>query len=330
MSTSTHDSKRDSTQTAESRFIEPLHIHTILVPIDLSEESYRALEFALPLAKRFRASVHIVHVYEGARQLSSIATSPVLFSEVEMERRLCQQVERRSGTRPHLDDCHIRTGKPFQEIIACSNELKADLIVIATHGQSGFRHLTLGSTTEKIIRHASCPVLVVREATRGPIKIGTEDIVLQKILVPVDFSERARTGAHYASRFATEVGADLLLIHVVQPPDYVAVGGLSGPNYWPPLIETTRLEAENKLDAMVNFLPLVGISAETQVEVGVPIEKLEEATARPDVDMVITSTHGDSGLRHAILGSIAEQLVRIAKCPVLVVPSHSRPMPTRK
>lgn len=297
----------------------------MLVPIDLSEESYRALEFALPLAKRFGATVHVVHVYEGAHQFSSIATSPVLWSDVEIARRLAEKVQRISGTRPLTKDCHIRSGKPFQEITATAQELNADLIVIATHGHSGFKHLTLGSTTEKIIRHAKCPVLVVREATRGPIKTAAEGIVLEKILVPVDFSDCAREGARYASVFAPRVGADLLLMHVLRPPDYMAVEGTFAGLDGPQLDRTALLEAEDKLDEMVNFLPLVGISAETQVEVGTPIDKLAEATARPDVDMVITSTHGYTGVRHALLGSVAEQLVRRANCPVLVVPSHCRP-----
>jgi len=298
----------------------------MLVPIDLSEESYRALEFALPLAKHFGATVHVVHVYEGAHQFSSIATSPVLWSDVKIAQRLAEKVQRFSGTRPPTKDCHIRSGKPFQEITATAQELNADLIVIATHGHSGFKHLTLGSTTEKIIRHAKCPVLVVREATRGPIRTAAEGIVLEKILVPVDFSDCAKEGAKYASVFATRVGADLLLMHVVHPPDIMAVEGtIAGPD-GPQLVETALLEAEDKLDEMVNFLPLVGISAETQVEVGTPIDKLAEATARPDVDMVITSTHGYTALRHALLGSVAEQLVRRASCPVLVVPSHRRPV----
>jgi nucleotide-binding universal stress UspA family protein len=324
---STSASSKTSNQPTESFFEDPLRIRTILVTIDLSEESYRALEFALPLAKHFDAAVHVVHAYEGAHQFSSVATSPVLWSDVEIARRLAEQVQRRSGARPRTEDCHVRTGKPFQEIIATAQELKADLIIIATHGHSGFRHLTLGSTTEKIIRHAPCPVLVVREATRGPIKTAAEGIVLEKILVPVDFSECANEGAKYASVFATRVGADLLLMHVVHPPDYMAVEGTMADPDWPQFVETARLDAEDKLDEIVNFLPLVGISAETQVAVGAPVNVLTEATAQPDVDMVIISTHGYTGLRHALLGSTAEQLVRLAHCPVLVVPSHCRQVP---
>jgi nucleotide-binding universal stress UspA family protein len=91
--------------------------------------------------------------------------------------------------------------------------VKADLIVIASHGHTGFKYLALGSTAEKTVRHAPCPVLVVREAARGPIKTASEGIILEKILVPVDFSECAKEGARYASVFGTRVGADLLLIN---------------------------------------------------------------------------------------------------------------------
>ena len=331
MSTSTDEQLAASTSGTPSNlptasFVEDsLRIQTILVPIDLSEESYRALEFALPLAQRFGAAVHVVHVYEGARQLSSIATAPVLWRDEEIAWRLADQVRRRFGARPRTENCHIRLGKPFQEIISTAGEIKADLIVIATHGQGGWKHLVLGSTAEQAIRHSPCPVLVVREATRGPIKTAMEGIVLERILVPVDFSECSKEGARYASAFATEVGADLLVMHVTHPADYTALDPNRIPPEWAELVKTARLAAEDELDELVNFLPLVGISADTQVAVGTPLEKLVEASARPDIDMVITSTHGYTGLRHVLLGSTAEQLVRLARCPVLVVPSHCRP-----
>lgn len=332
MSTNTEEppsiapSRETSNQPTASFFADPLRIRTILVPIDLSEESYRALEFAVPLAQRFGAVVHVVHIYEGARQLSSMATAPVLWSDAELARQLTRQVQRRCGAHLRTEDCHIRLGKPFQEIVATAKELQADLIIIASHGHTGFKHLTLGSTAEKAVRHAPCPVLVVREAARGPVKTASEGIILEKILVPVDFSECAKEGAKYASVFATRVGADLLLMNVAHPPNYTAADPTIVPPEWTELVETARLAAENELDEMVNFLPLIGISAYTEVAVGTPIEKLVEATGRPDIDMVITSTHGYSGLRHVLLGSTAEQLVRLARCPVLVVPSHSRQM----
>lgn len=321
------EARQDSPQTTASFFEDPLQLRTMLVPLDLSTDSLRALSLALPLARRFDARIHVLHVDEGVHQFGSTAPSPVLWSEVEAKRRLADEVELSFGFRPQGEDCHLRVGKPSQEIVAAASELKADLIVIATHRRSGFKHLLLGSTTEKIIRHATCPVLVVREATRGPIKTAAEGVALQKILVPVDFSDCAKEGARYASVFAIGVGANLLLMHIVQPPDYMVVEGTAADPNWPQLIETAVLKAEDKLDEMVNFLPLVGISAETQAEVGEPVEKLIAASARPDIDMVITSTHGFSALRHALLGSVAESLARRAGCPVLIVPSHPRPGP---
>ena len=325
-SSSTVPRSTASTLPTASFFEESLRIQTILVSLDLSEESYRALEFAVPLARRFGAAIHVVHVYQGARQLSAIATAPVLFPDYELARRLAGEVERRAGARCTAGNCHIRLGKPFEEIIATAREVNADLIVIASHGHGGFKHLALGSTAEKTVSRAPCPVLVVREGTRGAIKSAQEGIILEKILVPVDFSECAKEGARYASAFASKVGADLLVMNVTQVPDFTAAdpNNFRPPEGWE-LIERARLDAEDKLDELVNFLPLVGISAETEAAVGTPIDKLVEATARPDIGLLITSTHGYTGLRHALLGSTAEKLVRLAHCPVLVVPSRPRP-----
>lgn len=316
--------EQTSNRPTASFFVDPLRLTTIVVPLDFSGESLRALDFGLPLARRFGARVHLVHVYEGAHQFSTVATSPVLWSEAEAKRHLADEVELAFGTRPRRDDCHLRIGKPHQEIIATAEEVDADLIVISTHGHSGLKQLTLGSTTEKIICQARCPVLVVREPTRGPIKTAAEGIVLQKILVPVDFSDCAREGARYASVFATAVGADLLLLHVVHSPYYMVATGAPADPDWPQLLETAVFQADRQLDEMTNFLPLIGISCHTEIEVGSPVERLTRASARPEVDMIITSTHGYTGMRHALLGSVAEQLVRSARCPVLVVPSHLR------
>ena len=104
-------------------------------------------------------------------------------------------------------------------------------------------------------------------------------------------------------------------MHVVQVPELIeSVMSQS-------VLETARLQAEDKMNQLRDSVALAGISAETEVEEGVTVENLVEATKRADVDMVITSTHGYGGLRHAVLGSTAEQLIRLAHCPVLVVPN---------
>ena len=315
----------ESSRPSTSFFKDPLRLTSIVAPLDLSAESLRALDFALPLARRFGARLHYLHVYEGANQFATIATSPLLWPEAEARRHLADEVELNFGTRPPKEDCHLRIGNPAREIVATAEQLNADLIVMAAHGKGGLRHLLLGSTAEKIIRSANCPILIVREASRGPVQTSHEGIVLQKILVPVDFSDCALEGARYASVFATAVGADLLLMHVVRPHSHQVTESKGMPQHWTKELKESVLDAEDKLDVLVNFLPLIGIRAETAVEVGVPAEQLTLASARAGIDLVILSTHGYSGLRHALLGSVAEELSREAGCPVLVLPSHLRP-----
>ena len=299
----------------QSFFEDPLAIQTILVATDLSEDSFCAGEAAVLLAKRFEAKVHLTYVY------SSQAFEFV--APLDMPGRLQAEARRRLSLSLSLNECHVRVGRPFEEIIATAQENKAGLIVLGTKGASGLPHMLLGSTAEKVVRHANCPVLVTRAGARKPSKANGE-IVLEKILVPVDFSECAREGARYASVFATRVGADLELLHIITPPLYLAGEGGFSETESTNLIQAQLLDAEDKLDELVNFLPLVNISAETRVGVGPGAECIVAQTRRDDIDMVVTSTHGRTGLRRALLGSVAEQLVRTAHCPVLVVPSHRR------
>ncbi len=307
----------------------------MLVAVDFSEESFRALEFALVLAKRFDSSVQLLFVYQGKPPFSASEGKPELFldpavelfSEREIGERLKDEVKRRFSIDLRARDCHFRIGRPVPEICATAQKLNADLIVLATRGRTGIKHLMSGSTAEKVVGHANCPILVVREGARTPTKADAERVALRRILVPVDFSGCAREGARYASAFAERVGADLLLTHVIQPPDYVALERASEGPEPSPLVATARREAKEKMEELVHFLSRAGVTVEAKIEVGQPIEILSEATRRSDVDMVITSTHGHNALRHALIGSTAEQLVRLAHCPVLVVPSHRRPLP---
>lgn len=308
----------------QSFFEDPLHLRTILVPVDFSDTSLRALEFAAPLAQRFGAAIHLVYVFDGHHQFTGISNAHFLLSDTQIVLLLKKEVQRKYPFSLGEENCHVRCGKAFQEIADVAHEIKADLVVMTTHGYGGWKHLTLGSTAERVVQHADCPVLVVRDGTRAPIKNAQEGIVLEKILVPVDFSECAQEGAKYASVFATGVGASLLLAHIIHPPDYTGAGGYAGGVDWAPLSDRTLAEAEDFLDELVNSLPLTNIAAETTVEFGVPIYNLVDLTERSDIDLVITSTHGFTGLRHALIGSTAEYLVRCAHCPVLVVPSHRR------
>lgn len=138
---------------------------------------------------------------------------------------------------------------------------------------------------------------------------------LKRILVPVDFSEVSEKALKYAARFADQFGSKVMLLHVIQPMVYPADFG-----YPPTMVDTLdqalRQRIEEKLTALANF---GGTSMDTLIRVGQPYLEITTAAQELNIELIIITTHGRTGLKHALLGSTAERVVRHAPCPVLTV-----------
>jgi len=141
-------------------------IRSLLVPIDFSPESKRALEYAVPLAKSFGGKLTLVHVVEPVATPDFAQTFPLLAADDKLmaaARDELDRVVRRFGGKSKLfEKTLVRFGRAFHEITEVARTRKADLIVITTHGYTGLKHAFLGSTAERVVRHAPCAVLVVR------------------------------------------------------------------------------------------------------------------------------------------------------------------------
>lgn len=139
--------------------VEPIFaLRRILVPLDFSDCSRKALQYAIPLARQFKAEITLIHVaqsYPMAAELGDLEQQDV--REAEKELKSIQ-----STVRVPVKTV-VRTGAPHKEIVHAATELGMDMIVLATHGRTGLAHALLGSTAEKIVRLAGCPVLIVRE-----------------------------------------------------------------------------------------------------------------------------------------------------------------------
>jgi universal stress protein A len=144
-------------------------LRSILVPIDFSEPSKKALSYALGIAKRNGAKITLLHVIEPIAVYPDAAYPVMMGADLGPTaakgafRKLCREeaVDARL-----IRSTVIRRGTPHQEITGAARELETDLIIIATNGYTGLAHILLGSTTERVVRHAPCPVLVVREKGR--------------------------------------------------------------------------------------------------------------------------------------------------------------------
>ena len=141
----------------------------ILVPIDFSEHSKKALEYAVPFARQFGASLELLYVVEPTIYPADFSFGQVGFPNVEEELRtrgyheLEGLITKTIGGRVKAR-ASVRTGKAFFEIDQFAQEQGIGLIIIATHGHTGIEHVLFGSTAEKVIRHAPCPVLVIPAA----------------------------------------------------------------------------------------------------------------------------------------------------------------------
>jgi len=147
--------------------------------------------------------------------------------------------------------------------------------------------------------------------------------LIRSILVPVDFSECSLTGLTYAIRFAKEVGARIIVIHVTDLGPVMMTTG-SGEYHLPAYPEAARRRCADAMQAFLKRVDFDGVPVDTSAVAGYCPAAIYEAAEKQGADLIIISTHGRTGLRHALLGSVAEGTVRHAGCPVLVVPSFMR------
>jgi nucleotide-binding universal stress UspA family protein len=147
-------------------------IKKILVPIDFSDYSKSALKYAVNLCKNFNAEMILIYVVEPVIYPPDFSMGQIAIPSVntEWDERAKQELDKLAKEEIHSGvsvKTFIKTGKPFVEIIETASELDVDLIIIATHGRTGIEHILFGSTAEKVVRKAPCPVLTIREPIKG-------------------------------------------------------------------------------------------------------------------------------------------------------------------
>ena len=146
--------------------VSSLKLKRIVVPTDFSQASLKAIKYAVRFAENSGATIYLVNVFERPALSGDFQSFPLVLPERELE-KVCKETLL-SVAATEIEELipvevAVRTGKAFREIVNFARETDADLIVIATHGRSGIKHMLLGSTAELVVRHAPCPVFVVRE-----------------------------------------------------------------------------------------------------------------------------------------------------------------------
>jgi nucleotide-binding universal stress UspA family protein len=303
-------------------------IHTILFPTDMSSYAQAAFPFACALAHDCGARLIVLHVMP-----------PPLYQE-QIEARYHPE-EYYAGPEDALRSIHapaenvrvehvLKEGNATKLIVEAAEEFKAGLIVIATHGRSGLRHLLFGSVAEKVLLQAPCPVLCIKtpfpeakemSPKEEPVKATAPapkklpPLALKTIVCPVDFSACSDNAFQLACNLAKEQGARVIVVHVTSVPDLAYTGyGIPAGNL---AREDYLAEARQNLGKI--HAPDKGLALERRLEDGDPGGEVVRVATETGADLIVMGTHGHKGVAHVLMGSVADKVVRKAPCPVLTL-----------
>ena len=297
-----------------------LAIKKILFPTDFSECAEHAFSHAAELAAFFNAEVHVFHT--RVRPMSYYPALKHLLEEAEKQHITENEEELQVIKAPVGDQIIVISAETtghaaYEEIIAYSNAQDIDLIVMGTHGHSGPKRLFIGSTTERVVRLAKCPVLTLRSDadSHNPVQ-------LNHILVPIDFSDFSGDAIKYAAELARSNDAKITLLHVVEEAVLPSVYGVEPVSVFQ--VENL-LESNTKMMARWKKAYLDGVpNVDTKVIVGHAAISITEFAEENNNDLIVIPTHGLTGLKRFFMGSVAEHVVRNAQCAVLTVKPHGK------
>ena len=294
-------------------------LRRILVPTDFSGKAAQALRYAAPLARRLGGKISLLHVLEWPVVPATLGAAMTDENKIaEAAWRKLDELAQATVPPELLDRILVRTGRAYQDITEAARGLRTDLIVMATQGRTGLKRALLGSTAERVVRHAACPVLTVRSnagAKSPSIKSRSLARRINRILVPVDFSPRAKAAVRFALDLARTMKARIALLHIVPPLP------INSAKY---RLEVQQCDAEAKLQARRNLKALAalvpkGIKTEELLRQDVPHRGITDAAREWRSDLIVLPTRGRTGVEYIVLGSTAERVVRHAQCPVLTL-----------
>jgi nucleotide-binding universal stress UspA family protein len=301
-----------------------LEIRQILFPTDFSRCAEEAFEHALLWARDWGAKLHLLHArVHGDDDVEDPANH--FPDPEELRRRLSEtsrvELERLKDSRI-VGDVTIELAQPrgiapAPVILEYAEDHDIDLIVLGTHGRRGLRQLVLGSVATEVVRRSPCPVLTVRLAADAPaVRMP------RRILVPVDFSEPSDVGVAHARGLAARADARIDLLHVIEVPRIPDVYGMTEYSAAGNLDEVEG-KARESLDEIAQDLGGPD-KVSCHVQQGHAAHEIVDFADKTRAEAIVIATHGLTGLQRLLMGSVAEQVVSRAACPVLTVKPFGR------
>ena len=300
------------------------HITNVLSAIDFSDESAHALDHAIVLAQWYCARITGVHVYTPRPTGVAGGGAFVMLGDAALADEDRQEFQKRldgflePARAAGVSVCaQVLVGRATDRIVSAAKGSGADLIVMGTHGASGFERLILGSVAERVLRMARCPVLTVPPRARK-----TSHLPFKRILCPVDFSEPSHAGVELAVSIASEGNADITFLHVLEP-GIDAESHLTLRMTQPITVPEYERERESQANELLALL-VAGVGADwcrpsTRLCRGKAYREILGVATEDGADLIVMGVHGRKPMDVALFGSTTNHVVRGATCPVLTV-----------
>jgi len=282
---------------------------TLLVGTDFSDQADRAFRLAMDLAAEFEARIELVHAFDTPIPFFepyavSLPADWLDEAKRSSENQLQESVKLAEGREISVTARFIE-GNPAHVLAREAEEIGADWIVVGTHGHGGIKQALLGSVAERVVREAHCAVLTV-QSDRRP----------EHLLVGTDLTHHSDRALAVAAELAHEFDASLELVHALHAPvPFVTPYETVVPES---VVKSAFDTAEQELERMARELAR-DLEMRTAVLAEPPHAALCDAAERDGADLIVVGSHGHSGLRHLMLGSVAERVLRHAPCSVMVV-----------
>ena len=294
-----------------------LKINRILCPIDFSEFSVKAYDYAQSLAWHYRATLLLEHVTESLTPMYPYYAFPNAYVEISQQLRAHAKEQLQEFAKTHSrhgvqPECSVHDGAVANVIFDLAEAQDVSLIVMGTHGLRGIDRVLLGSVTDRVLRKAHCPVLAVRKPAHDLVtQAGIPDVILlQRILCCTDFSDESEQALEYAVSLATEYGGELTLLHALEG-----------------MAESADIQDEitkvmDSLEKCISPETRRNCKTKTLVRIGSPYQQILELALESQPDLIVMGVRGRNALDLAVFGSTTYRVVQLGPCPVLVV--HTR------
>jgi nucleotide-binding universal stress UspA family protein len=289
---------------------------TILVPLDGSPFSERALPMALSFARPLGSRLILTRAAAATTFPGADATDAQVEAVREARDYLAGVVASLSGEGVEVEIA-VPYGDPAEQILMEIDLHSADLVVMCTHGRTGLGRWIYGSVAEQVLHRSPVPVVLVHPTGETEMLAPSPALARTAFLVLLDGSPFAETVLPHAADLARALDGTILLLRVVEPP--LPTYAFAEASMTPPPVATTYAEAESYVAGVAQRLTEPGLTVQTEVAEGWPADIIAQRSETLGHGMVVMATHGRSGVARLLLGSVALQVVRRSAVPVMLV-----------